>query len=217
MSSEQRFESDYFSLTYQGKYKQRNPPYKWKSFVREISKYKKSGRLLDVGCALGQFLQQANKIYECDGFDVSNYALRLARRRLPENVRLGNGSLDQIEGESIYDVITCFDVIEHIVDLDGVWKDLQRLLKSDGILVISLPVYDGPLGWLVDRLDHDTTHVHRRDRKFWLNQVREHFSLQSYTGIWRYFFFQRYYLHILSRWSRAWTTAIMLIGKKLVE
>lgn len=213
MSSEQIFESDYFNHTYQGKYIQRNPPHKWKSFLKEITKHKPSGHLLDVGCALGLFLQQAINLYECDGCDISHYALSLAREKLPDKVRLIPNSIDHIEDQNLYDVITCFDVVEHIPELDGVWKNLNRLLKPNGIIVLTVPVYDGPLGWLVDRMDKDQSHVHRQERKFWLKEVEKNFSIISNIGIWRYFFFQRFYLCKLSRLTRSYTPAIMIIAK----
>lgn len=214
MAPDQNFEDNYFRDTYRGKYYKRNPIYKWEMLIREISNYRNSGHLLDVGCASGIFLQQAIRLYNCDGCDVSNYAIDLARKGLPNNVRLFVGSLDQIEGREIYDIITCFDVIEHIEDLNNLWNNLLRLSKPDGIVAITVPVYDGPLGWLVNILDKDDTHIHRRERNFWLDQVQTHFCLLSYIGIWRYFFLQHYYFHVLSRITRAWSPAILLIGEK---
>src|SRR5439155_30930 len=94
------------------------------------------------------------------------------------------------------------------------FENAGRLLRPGGLLVFTVPVYDGPLGWLVDRLDHDETHVHRRGRDFWLEQVPPSFTVRHYTGVWRYFFFGRFYLNLMSRVCRRWTTAILVVAEK---
>ena len=66
--------------------------------------------------------------------------------------------------------------------------------------------------WLVDRLDHDETHVHRRGRDFWLEQVSPPFTVRRYAGVWRCFFFGRFYLNVVSHVCRRWTTAILVVA-----
>jgi len=214
LSPQSFFEEAYFSQVYRGDYLLRNPAYKWRAFLRQILRHRQQGRLLDVGCALGSFLKHASQYFTCSGCDISTYALEYARHGLPGSVDLFQGSLGELPAHQGYDVITCFDVIEHMKDLHLVWKNLQDLLNPGGLLVITVPVYDGPLGWLVDRLDQDPSHIHRRERAFWLEQVRSHFHLLDYLGIWRYFFFRRYYLNMLTARFRSITTAILLISEK---
>lgn len=210
----QSFDEAYFNQVYQCNYLLRNPAYKWKVFLRLILRHRQQGRLLDVGCAFGLFLGQASRYFDCSGYDVSLYALEYARNWLPKTVHLYQGSLGEIPTFQGYDVITCFDVIEHTKDLSKVWMNLLDLLNPGGLLVMTVPVYDGPLGWLVNRLDHDPTHIHRRERVFWLELVQSNFRLLDYLGIWRYFFFKRFYLNVISSRFRSITTAIMLISEK---
>ncbi|MBI4731246.1 MAG: methyltransferase domain-containing protein [Chloroflexi bacterium] len=212
--SAEAFEKGYFAEIYGGNYLRRNPAYKWRAFLKVILRFRREGCLLDVGCALGSFLQHAANHFQCDGSDLSTYALEEARKRLPGNVRLLPGSLGSLPGEAVYDVITCFDVIEHIEDLENVWKNLLTLLKPHGLLVMTVPVYDGPLGKLVDRLDHDPTHIHRRERKFWIKQVESRFRVLDVLGIWRYFLLNRFYLNIVSRSSWRAATALMIVAEK---
>jgi SAM-dependent methyltransferase len=211
------FENEYFSKIYGGGYIKRNPPHKWRTFLREILKHRQQGFLLDIGCALGLFLQEAQFYFECSGCDVSSYALELAREKLPSKISLFQGYLGEITQNNHYDVITCFDVIEHISDLDKVWINLNYLLKPKGILVITVPVYDGPLGWLVNKLDHDPTHVYRASRYFWMYEVNRHFKVSRKTGIWRYFLANRFYLNFLSLRSWRWSPAIMIVAEKKNE
>jgi SAM-dependent methyltransferase len=206
--------SAYFDKAYGGDYVRRNPPYKWRAFLREVLRFRREGRLLEAGCGFGLFLREAGAHFECVGCDVSEYAVRQARARLPAAVPLFCASLPALELRRGFDVLAAFDVIEHIADLPRVFANADRLLRAGGLLVFTVPVYDGPLGWLVDRLDHDETHVHRRGRDFWLAQVPASFKVRHYTGVWRYFFFGRFYLNLVSRASRRWTTAILVVAEK---
>lgn len=210
----QRVEDDYITSAYNGKYEPRNPPRKWKGYLERILRHRSHGRLLDVGCAWGLFLVQAQAHFECAGTDVSEAALEHARRRLPTSTPLFRGNLGELPEDEAYDVVTCFDVVEHCAELARVWQNLWNLLKPGGILALTIPVYDGPLGSVVNLLDKDRTHVHRRERAFWIGQVQGRFRILEYDGIWRYFFFDRCYLSIVSSRSRSIATAIMLVCER---
>ncbi|MCS7010644.1 MAG: class I SAM-dependent methyltransferase [Anaerolineales bacterium] len=208
------FETNYFLNQYQGNYRRRNPPYKWRAFLKVILRFRQSGRLLDVGCAYGLFLLEAQRYFVCSGSDISHHALEEARKILPPEVNLFPGALGSLSSDRPYDVITCFDVLEHIPDLEIAWENLERLLRPGGLLVLTVPVYDGPLGWLVNRLDTDPTHVHRRERAFWLEQVGRRFSIRDVLGVWRFFFLKRFYLNWVSRPARHLATAILVVAEK---
>ena len=88
-------------------------------------------------------------------------------------------------------------------------------MHPGGLLVFTVPVYDGPIGYLVQKLDQDETHIHKKGRFFWLEYLNStSFSTVYWTGVWRYFIFKRVYLNCLSYISRRWTPAIMVIAKK---
>lgn len=110
---------------------------------RLITKHKKSGRILDIGCATGEFLHhfktrgwQTMGIEPADqprNFAIENYGLEVK----PEE------SISNLEPES-FDVITMWHVLEHVPDLNTRIKQIYRLLKPDGFLLIALPNY---LSW----------------------------------------------------------------------
>lgn len=208
------FDSDYFTAAYGDDYERRNPPYKWRSFLNGLLRYRVSGDLLEVGCGFGLFLREAMPFFNCMGCDISAYAVAQARRRLPAQIPLFCGAVGQLPVTGSFDVVAAFDVLEHIPNLRWAFSDFARLLRPHGLLLFTVPVYDGPLGWLVNRLDHDTTHVHRRGRDFWLQQISPQFSLQHCAGIWRYFLWGKFYLNKVSRFARRWTTAILVIAAK---
>ena len=101
-----------------------------------------AGDLLDVGCAFGRFLERARHHSRVEGMDISAYAPGLAREMLPD-LPLHHAPIETFAPGRTFDVVTCFDVLEHVPDLD---MALQRLRASGlepvefkGILRIPLP------------------------------------------------------------------------------
>lgn len=98
------------------------------------------GRLLDIGCGVGDFLMHVKqKGWEIAGIEPSQEAKSIAQNRL------GFLPFDPAESTSLadhsFDVITMWHVLEHIDDLKFQLSELKRLLKPGGQLVIALPNY----------------------------------------------------------------------------
>lgn len=106
-------------------------------FIKKILKYKKSGKLLDVGCAMGYFVEMAEKEgFDAFGFDASGFAVKKAKARLNGRIELGTIQAVKYTPKS-FDVITVFDVVEHLGDPIKDLKKLSTLLKDDGVLIIA--------------------------------------------------------------------------------
>lgn len=103
-----------------------------------IRKHKPTpGRVLDVGCAAGYFLQTMRELgWQTVGVELSEYMARHAREQmgLPD-VRAGSIETQDFAEQS-FDVITFWDVIEHLEDPRPSLKRAAQLLKRDGIIVI---------------------------------------------------------------------------------
>ena len=166
------FDEAYFTSAsnYAGKYDAYNPPHKIVGYLREIRHLRPQGTLLDVGCAFGRLLRSAREYYTCEGVDISAYALGRARQKAPD-IPLYHSSIQEFQPGRTYDVVTCFDVLEHVPDLDQALVRLRSLIAPGGILAMAVPVYDSPLGWLFGLIDRDPTHVHRFTREDWLRRV----------------------------------------------
>lgn len=107
-----------------------------RSRVEKLKKLKKTGRLLDVGCAAGFFLEAAKPYYDVVGVDLSEYSSSYARERFGLNVLTGN--LEQAElPENSFDVVTLWDVIEHVADPLAVMCEVGRILRPGGIAVVA--------------------------------------------------------------------------------
>ncbi len=210
------FDESYFGAesNYNGRYDWYNPPHKIAGYLREILAVHAGGALLDVGCAFGRFLERARQHYRCAGMDISAYALEAARRRLP-GIPLTQGRIEEFRTEARYDVVTCFDVLEHVPDLDLALRRLGDLLAPSGVLAIAVPVYDTPAGWAFGVLDRDATHVHRYGRGLWLTRLAA-VGLRPvvFKGILRVPLPGGLFLHLISGLFRLFSSAIFVIAER---
>ncbi len=99
-----------------------------------------SGRWLDVGCSAGFIVEAArNAGYDAWGIDVEPWGVAYAREHLKlENVCVGMLE-EQNFKDGFFDIITAYEVIEHVPDLNGFLAQLRRLLAPDGVIVIHTP------------------------------------------------------------------------------
>lgn len=96
------------------------------------------GRLLDIGCGVGDFLVHVKQQgWEIQGIEPSADAKQIAQSRLGF---LPKDPLEyaQLE-EASFDVITMWHVLEHIDDLHFQTSEILRLLKPGGRLIIAIP------------------------------------------------------------------------------
>jgi len=104
-----------------------------------ISKYKKSGRILDVGCGAGDFLSVFDvKKWERFGLDISKEACTVAGKKLGKNIFHGELANCQFPNK-YFDVITLNHVLEHMARPREEMNKIFRVLKDDGILFIRIP------------------------------------------------------------------------------
>lgn len=96
------------------------------------------GRLLDIGCGVGDFLLYLQKMgWEIQGVEPSEDAKRIAESRLGFLPKSPSDSTS-FPDES-FDVITLWHVLEHVDDLHFQTSEILRLLRPGGRLVIALP------------------------------------------------------------------------------
>lgn len=98
--------------------------------LQPVLKYLR-GRVLNAGCGerdITQFLLEngASEVDQCD-----------LKTSIPNAILCDLGSIPRPAG--LYDSILCNAVLEHVRDVDAVMKELRRLLKPDGCLILSIP------------------------------------------------------------------------------
>jgi SAM-dependent methyltransferase len=101
----------------------------------------RGGRLLDVGCGLGFFVRAVGRLggWEAWGCEISPAAVRYAREKLGlSNVLCGRLEDAPLATRS-FDVITLWDVIEHLSAPDPLLRRCAELLADDGFLFLHTP------------------------------------------------------------------------------
>ena len=93
------------------------------------------GRILDIGAGTGEFLSVAQQNgWQTIGVEPSDKAKQIAINKGVSFVE----TIAQLEDHS-FDVITMWHVLEHVPDLNHQLKELKRLLKPTGSLIIAVP------------------------------------------------------------------------------
>lgn len=108
--------------------------------LKFIEKYIQKGSLLDIGCATGVFLKEAqNRGWQVEGVEISKYAWEYATTVY--QLKVFNGTLKQkISLSNIYyDVVTMWDYIEHVPNPVEEIREVSRILKKDGFLFLTTP------------------------------------------------------------------------------
>lgn len=109
-------------------------------FAREFVKGK---NVLDLACGEGygsfMFSEDAHCVI---GIDIDDATVRHASAKyLRENLKFIKGSITEvpIEEEGMFDIIVCFEALEHITEHNELIKEVKRLLKKDGTFIVSTP------------------------------------------------------------------------------
>mgnify|MGYP003693889759 CR=1 FL=1 len=112
------------------------------SFVNEICDQvtHRRPRILDVGCGTGANLALLSEFGEAEGVDVSPDALAFCRKRGLENVRLGAAESPPWEDDE-FDLVTAFDVVEHMDDDVAGLREMRRVLRPGGRLLLFVPTF----------------------------------------------------------------------------
>jgi 2-polyprenyl-3-methyl-5-hydroxy-6-metoxy-1,4-benzoquinol methylase len=104
-------------------------------------KIKPKSRVLDIGCAYGYFLKLCDEYgMETYGIDISRYAIEKASKITKAKLfvhDIDNGI--KFFKNNFFDLIVMLDVIEHTKSPFNVLKEVYRVLKPDGKLVVTTP------------------------------------------------------------------------------
>jgi SAM-dependent methyltransferase len=126
--------------------------------TRALSRAPKRPRVLEIGCGNGNVLRTLTALdppARVTGMDLFLEGLRLARRRVP--CPLVVGDIRRPPFSSPFDLIGCFDVLEHLTDDEAALRSLHEALASGGALVVSVPAHP----WLWSDFDIASHHERR--------------------------------------------------------
>jgi len=210
------FEEEYYKKFYRN-YTRQNPPKKidfYRKLVKTALGEKRNPSILEAGCAFGTFLSSLENSWRKYGFDISEFAIREARKSMPK-AELAVSAFPEIPFKGPFDVIVSFDVLEHVPEIEETMLAVKSRLVPNGHFIFVVPVYDGPTGPIIRILDKDTSHIHRESRAFWLNLTERHFQIESWCGIYRFLFPGSYYLHKPTMIFRRFSPAIAVVARNI--
>jgi 2-polyprenyl-3-methyl-5-hydroxy-6-metoxy-1,4-benzoquinol methylase len=110
-------------------------------FVNHIKKFERilgqKGKLFDVGAATGFFIKIAHDHgWKAEGIDISEYASQIARSR---GINVVKGTIYDANSVELYDIITMWDVIEHVPDPLSHLLKANSLMRRGGLIAINTP------------------------------------------------------------------------------
>jgi len=110
----------------------------YQEFVKWENLVKKNDLFLDVGCWSGSTVLRMNDKCDAYGVDFNKETLKLADKRIAEKVKYS----DITKGIAFYkkfDWVLCGEVLEHIEEDEKALKNIAKVMKKDGKLVLTTP------------------------------------------------------------------------------
>ncbi len=137
-----------------------------KKFLEKNRKFPAGTKVLDIGCGAGEFISELKKRgCEAWGVDFDVKAIQIAKQRfgLKNIYALSFKEFFQRKDLPKFDIVTFFEVIEHLADPEGFIESVRELLKPQGKIILSTPCRERMLadlnGW-----DFPPHHFTRWDR-----------------------------------------------------
>jgi 2-polyprenyl-3-methyl-5-hydroxy-6-metoxy-1,4-benzoquinol methylase len=149
----------------------------WRQRLGKLERFQNRGRLLDVGCGEGTFLQLAQKNgWQVSGTEVSLYAAGYTSNLLKVDIFCGELP-DSRYLENSFDVVTMWHVLEHVMDPHCYLTEIHRILKPNGLLLLAVPNLNNLVMQIVYRI------FKRRKLKLFSKDEKEvhiyHFSWET--------------------------------------
>jgi SAM-dependent methyltransferase len=117
-------------------------PARWGFRKEALERLKQSGALLDLGCSSGSFLAfMRSTSWQLHGIEMSAQTAKVAESQSGAQVFVGN-ILDAPFPREYFDVVTCFDVLEHLYEPRRIMAKVAEWLKPGGIFYVLVPNVD---------------------------------------------------------------------------
>jgi SAM-dependent methyltransferase len=135
-------------------------------------------QILDAGCGSGRNMVELARLGIVTGVELSHTSVRLARERDAGEVVEGS-VMDMPFEEASFDLAVSLDVIEHLQDDIGALRELRRVTRPGGALLVTVPAYQ----WLWSGHDEINHHHRRYNRRTLLAAARDGgWELESFTN-----------------------------------
>lgn len=137
--------------------------------IRNIAEKYQAIKVVDIACGHGEFICKLNDVgINAEGVDVSTSRIKYLEKK-GIKVTLGMAENTGL-ADKTYDVVTCFECLEHVVNPISVVNEIYRILNKGGVFIISVPYKR--------RLDC-STHVRIIDESYISQLLYEHFEITN--------------------------------------
>lgn len=153
-------------------------------WILEKIKLKKPSSILDVGCGDGFYLYLLHSLFpkaKIIGVDIDRNAIKSAIRNTKgRDVRLKYGNVCDLKfKDNSFDVVLASEVLEHLKEDKKGLKNIYRVLKPGGLVLVSVPncsypLFWDPVNWFLERVMHK--HI---KSGFWAGIWNQHMRLYS--------------------------------------
>lgn len=110
--------------------------------IKNIERFASKGKLLDIGSAFGPLLAAAKlRGWQAEGVELARHMADFAEKRYGVRIYAKPVEKLRLKAEN-FDVVTMYDVIEHLLDPKKTLVECNRILKAGGLLVIQTPAVD---------------------------------------------------------------------------
>lgn len=147
------------------------------------------GRVLIIGCGGRQDANIFDKgVY---AFDLSWYAVSKIKKT--NFLKFVGNSLDIPLPNNSFDVIICSEVLEHIPNVDRAVREIYRIIKPSGTLIVSSPNWHSLFGlvrWIAEKILNKPIHSSGQIYDDWktlkkyTNELSPYFKVEKIRGVW---------------------------------
>lgn len=154
--------------------------------IEVIKKYA-HGNILDVGCGCGRHLLKLRGYGNLYGVDVTNQVIQNLSEKYNDIRFFKSGAEEMIFEDCYFNLVYSIEVVEHLKDPELMFKEVKRVLKSNGVFIFQTPNY--PIKRLYDLLffligrsktfADDPTHITKKSFFWWKSLAEKYFVLDN--------------------------------------
>ena len=117
---------------------------RYNQLLDKFEPYRKTNKILDIGCGIGYFLEEAKKRnWEVYGTEYSEESAKICETK---GIKTHKGSLDsKTYRPEMFDIITSFEVIEHINNPQQELQQFHTIVRKGGLVYVTTPNFNSLL------------------------------------------------------------------------
>lgn len=138
-----------------------------------LEKFKRflKGKIIEVGCGMGNFTSTLSMYGEVVGIDIEKNFINNFKKNEGDRITVGYGDIENGEyffKKAAFDTVVCINVLEHIKKDKEALKNLYLLLKKNGYLILLVPIHN----FLYGEIDKSIGHLRRYDPNILKSQLK---------------------------------------------